>query len=898
MKSNNKKVEQKVKTKKISNLLCIDSTFRNRNKHPSPYKFDVQVKMNKTLEDSGNADIVSDQAPLATWSPDDISNATGKIEYIMSDETFTTFQVRYENQPYISESFNYYKNIQVTYGSPVETNYITYWQFSYTTQANHKVFIVKVRNTPQTTIPINSDMKFVVDFSPYFFFIPGDIIFKNSDYFIVNNTQKQSTKVLYYHKETNKVCTPNPPLTWVSSDTYSIRLDIPTVYYEVGNVGSMFVTQNSNISFVVIVPIITSSLMDSFYMFVNIDPLSSSFLNNNTYFRLSYINIHIEISDGDVNVNDTIQEYGTSNPRRITILSEMERSLHFYKNEGPFTSGNEFVDVNQLIPTDDLSWEFKIQFDNGVQNVVFRPLRTGFSLPVDKISTLFINKVQNSIGLNLHNNIGYFTYTNPAGTFLSYGNNNINIKNSSFPTTVEFYSKIVQESNGTYSTSNLILFCFGYQDLYFNATNITCFITKTNVSNTITVYNTINHKYEFIDATVDCFDNQYHYFVFKFFQNDIKLFIDGIDQGSVSPAVSNTISFKPKGVNIGKNIIGGIGNTVDNKIEFKHFRLFDDNYDWSQSEINTRYGLADTSFFTSHREISLNTNVFDGKSHHFIVTFDMKTKEVYVYIDGQLQNSFIFSDYNNPNTTGIHIHNNNDPDNRYTIQDVQLYNLVLDSMHMNNLFEPSNSKQYLCRYNSGDFDVNTTYKLFNNDKQITFKIINTLFCTNDPTVAPHKGDIIEVFDKTYDSESVILKPNNSKEKVLDTTIRFLSLSIPNIESKYASNIFKYPYLFLKLYNNNHSTKDKLMSNNPNNSDMLFQIPVKYDDVDGRFVNISNVGDIQQSIDFDINKDFHVEVCTPNGEIISPLMSDTTMPVIPNPALQIYLKLEIIQTIEE
>jgi hypothetical protein len=158
----------------------------------------------------------------------------------------------------------------------------------------------------------------------------------------MNNSNTQYAKIQYYNEDTNMISI-TPPSEWVETDKYSLRLEIPKRKFKVdfsnSTSESLFTMEDSYSSTFSL----SSSLLNYFYMFspINVSPSVDS---SNSYgcFQLSHINIQVEIKSGDVKVNDVFTDYGSSEPRKLKVLSQNNTNGYICR----YISGNMIKDLD------------------------------------------------------------------------------------------------------------------------------------------------------------------------------------------------------------------------------------------------------------------------------------------------------------------------------------------------------------------------------------------------------------------------------------------------------------------------------------------------------------------------------------------------------------------------
>lgn len=902
------------KEKQTKQLVCIDSRFRNRNKFPSPYNFGIQVRTHQTekYENKENIDLISREAPLIVWTPGSFNQMTG---YIQMNMTRSSFLVRYET--HIPRNMNYFKNMKVSYGNPTEKNYIESWIFSHTDSQGHEFFILQLRNDVKLTPLVQSTITFSPPFSYNLMYIPEHYLFTNVNHYIVNDSKTEHALITHYHEETNMALFDNNNTLWDETDSYSLRLGIPKKMFSVKN--SLYFT-NTNTSFAVSHTEIDESILTDFNTFTYIANLGSS-ENKNVTFKTSYVDVILLVSNSsdELNEGDIIKTHDLSFPKQFTILSKESKSFLYYyahKTEHVVVSLTDlFSDFFESIPTKNISWEFMFKAPKRAIPNIIHPVTTGIQNSENsKGTSIFINESQNKIGINLFGEIAYYTFIPPNNTVTSNVDDVKQIPNMILepplvitpPITLTspmftFETRCVPVSNNPSHLSNLVLFCVGYKDENNTDShkNITCFITKTSLSSTVTIQNNTN-EFKFVDIPTNLFDNLYHD-IHIIIDRDIKLYVDGIDQGNVTPAFTHMENQK-NGVMIGKNISNPLTSTVDNQFTFRHFRIFDKALSEDDIKRRSHYG---SDALTSYGEVDIQSDLFDDAYHHIVVTLDEKSKQFLFYVDNTMRGSLTLPDYYNANTTGFTIgHPFYYQGSNFSIKNVYLYDFILSQNEITHRFNERNNlsftlppvtQTYTARYNKGSFNKVDTYILYNdNDNPITVQFKDIMFHSYDLKQTPLSGDLFEILNIDIENEYIIMKQPSTKS-IKSSTFRFISLSIPNCESKYTKHILQYPYLILNIYNTQSASQSSIVSNHPERKKIVFQIPTRNVEISGRFITMTNAFSLKQDIFFDSHRDFHIEICSPNGKILSTIIQDTTMPVIPSPQAQTYIELELIQT---
>lgn len=168
-----------------------------------------------------------------------------------------------------------------------------------------------------------------------------------------------------------------------------------------------------------------------------------------------------------------------------------------------------------------------------------------------------------------------------------------------------------------------------------------------------------------------------------------------------------------------------------------------------------------------------------------------------------------------------------------------------------------------------------------------------------------QGERLSVLKLTKDSHSEILKNpdrwecNNSN---LVYNISLVNISLPNIPLKSGKGgyITEYPYIYVKLYNNETNklgggvqSSGSLHSNNPDINNNTFRVIIDntVDDRITKFVLLRS-GDMIQSKQIHMNKSLEFGVFLPDGSVFETIYEDDSPPRIAKPDLQISALFEL------
>lgn len=153
---------------------------------------------------------------------------------------------------------------------------------------------------------------------------------------------------------------------------------------------------------------------------------------------------------------------------------------------------------------------------------------------------------------------------------------------------------------------------------------------------------------------------------------------------------------------------------------------------------------------------------------------------------------------------------------------------------------------------------------------------------------PGIGDNFDICSFTKDNFCPMLYSGSLTNQPVCYSIELLYLLLPNvnIKSGYGGTFSKYPYFYLKLYNegNNHANK-VLYSNNPNSQSALFKVPIGLNLNSETFFTLKDSKCIQV-VKFRPTDNLRFTLTFPNGEPVIFTQSDNFSPLSPNPFLQI------------
>ena len=310
-------------------ILLIDSKYRNRNKHENPYSFSIESR-NRTFFDKKTAgDPVSIQAPIISWSPDDLI-ITGTVI-----ETFSSTTILVKTTDYVWDKINFYTGLNVSYESGTTigvyiSNMITESRLRYSSLGDF--FIELKLKDDNRSFSNRIEKGFTINFlsltsiTDNYMFIPSRNILCNishGEYIITNDTlgPVDNNAIINYYNDINNVAYISGNLSsWLPSHSYSLRIEKPYGYESVGLSITDVLFNNSKDEFN-----ITSSIVDisSLYDYGRFLTCSvSSVDNENKYTNIEQIYLFIELISGSVLVGDEIKD---SEGNNIKILSEAKK---------------------------------------------------------------------------------------------------------------------------------------------------------------------------------------------------------------------------------------------------------------------------------------------------------------------------------------------------------------------------------------------------------------------------------------------------------------------------------------------------------------------------------------------------------------------------------------------
>lgn len=158
-----------------------------------------------------------------------------------------------------------------------------------------------------------------------------------------------------------------------------------------------------------------------------------------------------------------------------------------------------------------------------------------------------------------------------------------------------------------------------------------------------------------------------------------------------------------------------------------------------------------------------------------------------------------------------------------------------------------------------------------------------------PTI-PTAGTTVELDSFSRDNASTLLYSGGGGSNVQSSyyEIELLWLSVPNqvLGVGYGGTLDRYPYVYVRLYNEGNRLSNQVMfSNNPNSPLIMFKVPVNEYFGNTSFITLKDAK-TKQIVRFDPSSDIRFVVTLPNGTIVNFADSDNFSPLNPDPFLQV------------
>ena len=154
---------------------------------------------------------------------------------------------------------------------------------------------------------------------------------------------------------------------------------------------------------------------------------------------------------------------------------------------------------------------------------------------------------------------------------------------------------------------------------------------------------------------------------------------------------------------------------------------------------------------------------------------------------------------------------------------------------------------------------------------------------------PTAGTTMELDSFSRDNASTLLySSSGSSAQSSYYEIELIWLSVPNqtLGVGYGGTLDRYPYVYVRLYNEGNRLANQIMfSNNPNSTLIMFKVPVDQYFGNTSFITLTNAK-TKQVVRFDPTSDIRFAVTLPDGTIINYADSDNLSPLQPDPFLQV------------
>ena len=328
----------------------IDSRYRNRTKYPNPFQFDMRAKENTTFDKINAGDPVSNQAPIVTWSPDDMSISGTIVSSIQRNVIII------ESSDSINKQPNYFKGISIRYESATTpgvyiNNMITSSIYKNTNSTGDYVTEIYLKDeniTFDDRVEVGMTVTFVApgSFSDKHLFIPGNNLLQSNidTYCITNNTLGPSTNhvnVIRYNDVNNIAYIEGDVTGWLSSHLYSLRVETPYMNAAIGPtaLGISYTTVKNELN--TDSKEISDNSIGDYIKFISCDVASID--NERANLRIDNIYLFIEATLGTISPGDYLTSVDGKN---IKVLSELTGSSYTVTTIDPPPGGNSQVGVD------------------------------------------------------------------------------------------------------------------------------------------------------------------------------------------------------------------------------------------------------------------------------------------------------------------------------------------------------------------------------------------------------------------------------------------------------------------------------------------------------------------------------------------------------------------------
>ena len=198
------------------------------------------------------------------------------------------------------------------------------------------------------------------------------------------------------------------------------------------------------------------------------------------------------------------------------------------------------------------------------------------------------------------------------------------------------------------------------------------------------------------------------------------------------------------------------------------------------------------------------------------------------------------------------------------------------------------------RFSAQNNPVTFTYAPGPNENQV-YRITGYNPTTSTFTISgsfksiPALNQNMEILSFSGDNASTLLFTGSGNSNVHTYyEIELLWLSVPNqtLNVGYGGTLDRYPYIYLRIYNEgNRLANQVFLSNNPNSALAVFKVPIDEYFGNTSFITLTN-SKAKQTIRFDPQSDLRFVLTLPNGTIINYDNADNLSPNNPDPFLQV------------
>ena len=244
----------------MSNLryLEVESTFRDRNRFPLPSQFEIPISQTGRKLKMNAVDPVCNSSPILTWSGNKFNAVagnliTGNIDLNISalghSSDTNCFVITVVNDNHLQRQKNYYRgaiitvNIASTGGTEVRR--ITEYEYLSNTKAKICVLNSFSNNLANNDIFEITDPTDLSDLSNPYFFVPTGKPITDAyvGYILYNESRNDYKNIINYDPVSHLLKTNSIPATWLASDHYNIRNEIPSNVFQQGALTTLSTVQ-------------------------------------------------------------------------------------------------------------------------------------------------------------------------------------------------------------------------------------------------------------------------------------------------------------------------------------------------------------------------------------------------------------------------------------------------------------------------------------------------------------------------------------------------------------------------------------------------------------------------------------------------------------------------------